>query len=85
MDRGETLRWFDRELTLRPDGLRRGGYVLLDGERSLATMTPKREGKRPLDVIADDEALDAGLLLFIAFIVQAYTDDASFSSASTGA
>ncbi len=84
MDRGETLRWFDHQLTLRRDRLQRGGYVLLEGERRLATMTPKREGKRPLDVIADDEALDAGLLLFMAFIVQAYTDDASFSSASTG-
>ena len=83
MNRSETLRWWDRELTLRPDGLRRGGYVLLDGERQLATMTPKRERKRPLDVSADDPALDAGLLLFMAFIVQAYSDDASFTATQT--
>jgi hypothetical protein len=76
--RGEALRWGDRELRLQPDGARRGGYVLLDGERGLATMTPKREGQRPLDVVVEDPALDSGLLLFMAFVVQAYSDDASF-------
>ena len=78
MSRGEALRWGDRELTLRPDAALRGGYVLRDGERPLATMAPKREGKRPLDVVVDDPAVDAGLLLFMAFVVQAYSDDASF-------
>jgi hypothetical protein len=76
--RGEALRWADRELRLQPDEARGAGYVLLDGERRLATMTPKREGKRPLDVIVEDPAPDAGLLLFMAFVVQAYSDDASF-------
>ena len=49
MSRAETLRWGERALTLRPDPAPRGGYVLRDGERALATMAPKREGKRPLD------------------------------------
>jgi len=84
MSRGETVRWSDRELALRPDGLRRGGYALLDGERVLVTMTPKREGRCPLDVTLEDPALDRGLLLFLAFIVQAYCDDASFKTGPTG-
>ena len=84
MRRSETLRWGDRELTLRPDAARRGGYVLRDGERPLATMAPKREGKRPLDVIANDPAVDPGLLLFMAFVVQAYSDDASFPAPTAG-
>jgi hypothetical protein len=42
MGRSESLRWGDRALTLRPDAARRGGYVLRDGERPLATMAPKR-------------------------------------------
>lgn len=75
---GETLRWGDRELALREHG-QRGGYELLDGERRLATMTPKRPHKRPLDIMLVDEALDPGLVLFVGFIVQAYADDASFS------
>ena len=78
MGRGATLRWGDRELSLRPDAARSGGYVLRDGERSLATMAPKREGKRPLDVTVDDRTVGPGLLLFMAFVVQAYSDDASF-------
>ena len=79
MSRAETLRWGERELTLRPDTARRGGgYVLRDGERALATMAPKREGKRPLDVVVEDPTVDPGLLLFMAFVVQAYSDDASF-------
>jgi len=76
--RGETLRWSGRELALRPTRLRRGGHALLDGERVLATMTPKREGKRPLDVTLEDRAVDPGLLLFVVFVVQARSDDASF-------
>ena len=78
MRRSETLRWGDRALTLRPDDGRPGGYVLRDGERPLAAMAPKREGKRPLHVVVEDPAIDPGLLLFMVFVVQAYSDDASF-------
>lgn len=84
MRRGETLRWGDRQLTLRPDAARRGGHVLRDGERPLATMAPKREGRRPLDVTVDDPSADPGLLLFMAFVVQAYSDDASFPAPTGG-
>jgi len=65
-------------------GCGEGGYALLDGERVLVTMTPKREGRRPLDVTLEDPALDRGLLLFLAFIVQAYCDGASFKTGHTG-
>jgi len=84
MDRGETLRWSDRALILRADELRRGGYVLLEGERRLASMAPERFGKRPLDVTLDDLTVDPGLLLFMAFVVQAYSDDASFRTTESG-
>ena len=78
MRRSETLRWGDRALTLRPDEGHPGGYVLRDGDRPLATMAPEREGKRPLKGVVEDPAVEAGLLLFMAFVVQAYSDDASF-------
>lgn len=70
------MRWSGRDLVLRGDG--GDGYVLLDGERRLAVMAPRRAGQRPLDVVVDDPGVDAGLLLFMAFVVQAYSDDASF-------
>jgi hypothetical protein len=76
LKRGETLRWADRDLALRGDG--GDGYVLLDGQRRLAVMTPQRAGRRSLDVVVEDPTVDPGLLLFMAFVVQAYSDDASF-------
>jgi len=76
--RGEDLRWAGRRLTLRPDG-DSGGHVLCDGGRRLARMASVEQGRRPLAVVIDDPATDAGLLLFVAFIVQAYSDDASFA------
>lgn len=47
-------------------------------------MAPKREGKRPLDVAMNDPTTDPGLLLFMAFVVQAYCDDASFPAPTGG-
>ena len=44
-------------------------------------MTPKRRGRRQLDVVLEDPSVDPGLLLFQAFIAQAYEDDASFPPA----
>ena len=76
--RSERLRWGGRDLALRWEEPDRNGHVLLDGERRIAVMTPERAGKRPLDVVIEDAAADPGLLLFAAFIVQAYADDASF-------
>ena len=76
LGRGERLRWSERDLVLRGDG--GDGYELLDGERRLAVLTPRRAGRRPLDIVVEAPGVDAGLLLFTAFVVQAYSDDASF-------
>ena len=77
MGSGETLRWNGRELALRYDDAHRA-HALSDGDRALARFAPKVAGKRPLDVVIEDPDVDPGLLLFAAFIVQAYADDASF-------
>ena len=79
--RNDRLRWAGRDLRLVDDGPRLWGYALYDGEHRLALMTPKRRGKRQLDVVIEDPSVDPGLLLFQAFIVQAYEDDASFPPA----
>jgi hypothetical protein len=76
LGRGERLRWSDRDLVLRGAG--GDGHALFDGERRLAAMTPRRAGKRRLDVVVDDPGVEPGLLLFMAFVVQAYSDDTSF-------
>lgn len=79
--RSETLRWAGRELRLHFDGPESSGYAVRDGDQRLALMTPKRRGKRPMDVLLEDPSADPGLLLFAGFIVQAYEDDASFPMA----
>lgn len=83
MGRSEALRWGDRALTLRPDPARRGGHVLRDGERPLATMAPEREGKRPLDVVVEDSGRRRATAV-MAFVVRAYSDDASFPAPTGG-
>ncbi len=40
-------------------------------------MTSKRRSRRQLDIVLEDPSVDPGLLLFQAFIAQAYEDDAS--------
>ena len=79
--RSNCLRWAGRDLRLVRDGPRLRGYALCDGDRRLAVMTPKRSGRRQLDIVLEDPSVDAGLLLFQAFIAQAYEDDASFPPA----
>lgn len=76
--RSDRLRWAGRDLRLVRDGPQRRGYALCDGHRRLASMTPRRRGKRQLDVALEDPTVDPGLLLFAAFIAQAHEDDASF-------
>lgn len=79
--RSDRLRWAGCDLRLVRDGPRLWGYALCDGDRRLAVMTPKRRGRRQLDVVLEDPSVDPGLLLFQAFIAQAYEDDASFPPA----
>jgi hypothetical protein len=82
--RGGTLRWAQRELELRPSSVWRERYALVDGERELATIEGKGWGRRPVKLSIDDAAsVDAGLLLFAAFVVRALAEDAQ--SAAGGA
>jgi hypothetical protein len=83
--RGGTLRWADREFTLRPASSWRERYALADGDRELAILDGKGWGRRPVKVTVDDlDAIEPGLLLFAAFIVRGRAADAQ-SGAEAGA
>jgi hypothetical protein len=82
--RGGTVRWAGRELSLRAASSWRERYALGDGDRELALLDGKSWGKRPVKVDVDDtEAVEPGLLLFVAFVVRGLASDAS--SAAAGA
>jgi len=71
--RDGTLRWGEREFTLRQASLWR--YALADGERELVLLdwTPRVSdvwGKRPAKITVEDPAaLEPGLLLFASYVV----------------
>jgi hypothetical protein len=76
--RGGTLRWSDRELSLRPASRWRQRYALADGDRELAVFEGRGRGRRWVRVTLDDpRALDPGLVLFTAFVVGGLAQDAS--------
>jgi hypothetical protein len=86
--RGGPLRWGERELELRPASAWRERYALADGARELAVLEGKGWGKRPVRIIvADPAAIDAGLLLFAAFVVRGLAEDsgAAAGAAASGA
>ena len=84
--RGGTLRFADRELTLRPASSWRERYELVEHDRRLALLDGKGWGKRPVRVtIEDGGRLDAGLLLFATFVVRGLAEDASGASGASGA
>src|SRR4051812_8798197 len=84
--RGGTLTWAERELALRPASMWRERYALADGERELAILEGKGWGKRPVKVVVDDPAaVEAGLLLFTAFVVRGLADDAGSTAGATAA
>jgi hypothetical protein len=90
--RGRTIRrggevvWRGITYTLRPASAWRERYALAaaaDG-RELAVFDGKGWGKRPVSVRIDDpHSVDAGLVLFTAFVVRGLAEDAG--SASGGA
>ncbi|MDP1848606.1 MAG: hypothetical protein Q8K79_12505 [Solirubrobacteraceae bacterium] len=84
LKRGGVLNWNGHEYVLKPDSMWRERYALLDGDRRLALLEGKGWGKRPVRVDVDDTTIDAGLLLFAAFVVRALAEDAS-SAAGAGA
>jgi hypothetical protein len=68
--RGGVIDWGGRELTLQPVSALRERYVLAEGDRDLVLIHGKSWGKRPVKItLADPDAIDAGLLLFAAFVV----------------
>jgi hypothetical protein len=80
--RGGTLTWAGRDLTLRPASTWRERYALADGDRELAVLEGRGWGRRPVRVLlADDADVDAGLLLFAAFVVRALAEDQSATAA----
>ncbi len=85
LHRGGTLHWADREFTLRTASSWRERYALVDGDRELAILDGKGWGRRPVKVTVDDlDVIEAGLLLFAAFIVRGRAEDAQ-SAAGAGA
>jgi hypothetical protein len=82
--RGGALRWGERELMLRPASAWRERYALAEGDSELALFDGAGWGRRPVKVTVDDPgALDAGLLLFTAFVVRRIAEDAGSSAAAT--
>jgi hypothetical protein len=87
--RGGRLAWGDREYALRSASILRERYALTAGADrdapELATIEGKSWGRRPVRLtVADPDALEHGLLLFVAFVVRRLAQDAS-SAAGGGA
>jgi hypothetical protein len=81
--RGGALRWAKREFVVRPASAWRERYALAECDRELALFDGKGWGRRPVKVTMDDPAaLDAGLLLFTAFVVRRLAEDAGSSAAA---
>jgi hypothetical protein len=81
--RGGTLRWAGSEFAVRPASSWRDRYALADGDRELAILDGKSWGRRPVKITLDDPAaVDAGLLLFAAFVVRGLAEDAGAASAA---
>jgi hypothetical protein len=84
--RGGAVLWHGRELALRPASQCRERYALAEGSRELALLDGKSWGRRPVKVTLDDaEAIDTGLLLFTAFVVRGFAEDAAATVAATTA
>jgi hypothetical protein len=83
--RGGTLTWCDRTLQLRPAGVWRERYALVDGEHELAVLDGRGWGKRRVWITVDDPgAVSPALLLFAVYVVCGLAEDAS-SAAGAGA
>jgi hypothetical protein len=81
--RGGSLRWGDRELTLTPASSWRERYALVDAERELVLLDGKGWGRRPVRITMQEPgAVEAGLLLFAAFVVRGLAEDAGSGAAA---
>lgn len=82
--RGGTVRWGDRELSLRPASAWRERYALVEGDRELALLDAKGRGRRPVKVtVADAGAVEPGLLLFATFVARGLSEDSGAVAATT--
>jgi hypothetical protein len=87
MRRGGTVRWAGRDLALRPASRSRERYALADGDREVVVLDGRGWGRGPVKVTLDDDptTIDAGLLLFAAFVVRGLAEDAAGAGATAGA
>jgi hypothetical protein len=88
--RGGTVHWEGRDFALRSRSTWKAQrFVLLDGDRDTAVFKGRASDRRPVTVSIDEPgALDAGLLLFVAFVVRGLVLDAFVAvgaAAATGA
>jgi hypothetical protein len=82
--RGGALQWGGRDFMLRPASVGRERFALAVGDRELVVFDGKGWGRQPVRVTAEDPtALDPGLLLFTAFVVQGLADDAGSARPAT--
>ena len=84
--RGGELDVGGRALALAPASTFRERYVLVEGERELASFDARSWGKRTVTVtLAEPGALEAWLVLFCAFVARSLADDASSSAGGASA
>jgi hypothetical protein len=82
--RGGALQWGGREFVLRPASARRERFALVEGDHELVVLDGQGWGRRPVTVTAEDPAaLDPGLLLFCAFVVQGLANDSGSARPAT--
>jgi hypothetical protein len=69
---------------LRPASGSRERFALVEGDHELVVLDGQGWGRRPVTVTAEDpDALDPGLLLFCAFVVQGLADDSGRARPAT--
>jgi hypothetical protein len=90
--RGGAIEWGARQYDLRPMTMLRERYELVEGERQLASVEARGwwgwGSRRPLNMsLVDRDAVEPGLLLFVAYVVRTLADktssDAGAASAAT--
>jgi len=84
LKRGGTLTWNARAFELRPASRWKDRYALAEADREIAVLDGRSWGRRPVTITVDDPgAVDAGLLLFAAYVVRSLAEDSA--SAAGGA
>ena len=84
LKRGGTLTWNARAFGLRPASRWKDRYALAEADREIAVLDGRSWGRRPVTITVDDPgAVDAGLLLFAAYVVRSLAEDSA--SAAGGA